>query len=380
MTIKQWLNPFTQLHIMNLHPKTHPLKLIAPMLIGLLSAPVAQGQEPIQVDVMYPQPVQQSQTIRLPGTIQAKQHAQLATLEAGRVEHLAVEVGEVVTEGQTLLSLEHQLAELQVTGAAAEVKAAELNLKEAQRLYEEVQRLSAQKVVAKTLIAERAALLANAEVELARVKANFSVQQERLNRHRLKAPFAGVVAERNVDVGEWVTPQSPVLTLVGQSDLRLAIEIPQQHFHTLQNAQSVPVRVIPDTTEMVPIVTSLTRLVPVSDFQTRTFSAQIDLPAGASVDWVPGMSATAELTFPNSKQSAILLPQSAVKRHPDGNSSVFVVENNRAKRLVTRITPMPDQQVAIFGLSANQAFIVKGVELLQEGALVSINVVQGKQP
>ena len=94
--------------------------------------------------MVYPQQMQQSQTIQLPGTIQARQDAQLASLEAGRVESLAVEVGDVVTQGQLLLSLEHELAELQVVGAAAEVRAAELNLSEARRLYEEVQSLSVQ--------------------------------------------------------------------------------------------------------------------------------------------------------------------------------------------------------------------------------------------
>lgn len=339
-----------------------------------------QAQEPIQVDVIYPQQVQQSQSIRLPGTIQAKQHAQLASLEAGRVVSLAVEVGELVDEGQILLSLEHQLAELEVAGAAAEVKVAELNLNEARRLHDEVKRLSAQQVVAKTLIAERAALLATAEVELARVKANHSIQKELLSRHDLKAPFAGVVAARNVDVGEWVTPQNSVLTLVAQSDLRLAIAIPQQYYQSVQDNTAVKVTVIPDAAGINPFTANLSRLVPVSDAQTRTLAAQIDLPDELTHALVPGMSATAELTFPGTAQAAIILPNSAIKRHPDGNSSVFVVENNQAKRIVTSFSPMPGNQVAIYGLSADLAYIVKGVELLKEGTEVSMNVIQGKQP
>ncbi len=336
------------------------------------------AEQPFQVDVMYPERIEQSQIIKLPGTIQAKQHAQLASLESGRVESLAVEVGDVVNKGQVLLILESQLAELEVTGALAEVKAAELNLQEAKRLYGEVQKLSVQQAVAKTLIAERAALLANAEVELARVKANHNIQQERLNRHRLKAPFTGVIAERNVDVGEWITPQNSVLTLVAQNDLRLAIEVPQQHYNTLRAINDVKVRVIPDTAGIESISATLSRLVPVSDFQTRTFSAQIDLPVVASNGWVPGMSAQAELSFPDSEQSAIILPRSAIKQHPDGNSSVFVVDNNQARRLVTAFTSLPNNQVAIYGQPANQAYIVSGVELLREGSTIVANVIQNE--
>jgi len=342
--------------------------------------PSAQAQDVVQVDVMYPQTLKQSQTIRLPGTIQARHHARLATLESGRVKELAVEVGDVVSAGQDLLSLEQDLAELQVAGAAAEVKTAQLNLSEAQRLYDEVQRLSAQQVVAKTLIAERAALLANAETELARVRASHSLQQERLDRHNLQAPFSGVIAERTVDVGEWVTPQTPVLTLVAQTDLRLSIEVPQQHFHTLSDTSAVQVRVVPDAAGVSPVLASLSRLVPVSNVQTRTFTAQIDLPDDQANGLIPGMSATAELTFPGNTQNAIILPMSAIKRHPDGNSSVFVVENNRAKRLVTGFTPLADNQVAIYGLPADQAYIIKGVEMLKEGAEVSMNEVRDQRP
>ncbi|WP_395373429.1 efflux RND transporter periplasmic adaptor subunit [Marinicella sp. W31] len=344
-------------------------------LFGVLSTK-AMAQNPIKVDVMYPQQMQKSQNIQLPGTVQAKQNAQLASLEAGRVASLTVEVGDVVSKGQVLLNLDNQLAKLEVAGAAAEVKAAELNLQEAKRLYEEVAKLSAQQVVAKTLIAERAALLANAEVELARVKANHNLQQERLKRHSLQAPFAGVVAVRNVDVGEWVTPQNAVLTLVAQSDLRLSIEIPQQYYNALRETHQVQVTVIPDTDGVDPIAANLSRLVPVSNFQTRTFTAQIDLPDSLSTGLVVGMSATAELTFPDSAQAAIILPRAAIKQHPDGNSSVFTVVNNRAKRVVTQYTNMPDDRVAIYGQPANQPYIISGVELLREGAVLDINEVQ----
>ncbi len=375
-TAKTGNNDFLSSHNLSINELMYLLLLI---IFSSLIMSEATAQEPMQVDVVYPERIEKNKTIQLSGTIQAKQHAQLASLASGRVEYLAAEVGDVVSKGQLLLSLERKLAELQVSGAAAEVKAAGLNLDEAKRLYDEVQKLSAQKVVAKTLIAERAALLANAEVELARVKANHSVQQERLNRHNLKAPFTGVIAERNVDVGEWVTPQNSVLTLVAQTDLRLAIEIPQQHYNSLRSINDVKVKVTPDTPGEDPIVASISRLVPVSDFQTRTFSAQIDLPQAVSSGLVPGMSAKAELSFPDSAQSAILLPRTAIKQHPDGNSSVFVVENNQAKRLLTSFTPMSNNQVAIYGQPAKQAYIVSGVELLREGVEVVMNVIQSEQ-
>lgn len=337
----------------------------------------AMAQNPIQVNAVKPEVVKKNQTIKLTGTVEARQHAQLASLVSGRVMALNAEIGDVVSKGQVLLSLESELAVLEVAGAAAEVKAAALNVEEAQRLFDEAQQLAAQKVMAKTTIAERAAVLANAEAQLARIKANYRLEQERLKRHSLKAPFDGVIVTRNVDVGEWLTPQNSVYTLVAEDDLRLSVQIPQQYYNQLSKHNDAKVRIIPDVAGVAAFDATLSRLVPVSDRQTRTFTAQIDLPDSQSTGLVTGMSALAEINFSGSLQSAVILPRNAIKQHPDGNSSVFVVENGRAKRIITEFTDISENKVAIYGLAAEQTYIISGIELLKDDALVQVNLVQG---
>ncbi len=361
-------------------PGSSPSLLLMIILTSLYAFSV-MAQERLAVDVVYPQQQQQNKIIRLAGTVEASQHARLATLEAGRVVSLHVEVGDSVSKGQLLLTLESQLAQLEVQGVQAEVKAAELNHQEADRLYQEVQRLSAQKLVAKTLIAERAAFLANAEVQLARVKASLNLQQERLNRHSLIAPFDGVIASRSVDVGEWATPQTSVMTLVAQNDLRLAIQIPQQYYSQLQAQfnDDVIVTVIPDAPNIRPFKASLSRLIPVSDIATRTFAAQIDIPADHDVlagQLVTGMSAMAEIMVPGSEHEAVILPRSAIKQHPDGNSSIFIVQNNTAKRMVTDYVLISNDQVAIHNQPPDQGYIITAVELLKDGSPITVNVVE----
>lgn len=335
------------------------------------------SQDAINVDVIYPQQIENSQTIVLTGTVEAKQHAQLGPLEAGRVATLNVEIGDTVTLGQQLLTLDSQLAELEVLGALAEVKAADVNLKEAQRLYKEAQKLSEQKVVAKTLIAERAALVASAKAQLARANATLSLQQERLNRHSLKAPFDGVIAQRNVDVGEWITQQTRVFVLVAQNDLRLSVAIPQQYYNQLIMQPGIEVQVTPDFAGSQPFAATLSRFVPISDRATRTLAAQIDLPSNSSL--VAGMSARAEIDIPNTSQSSIILPRAAVKQHPDGGSSVFIAENGVAKRLVIEYTAMPNNKVIINNQPADKAYIISGVELLQEGTAIMAKVVDANE-
>lgn len=344
------------------------------MLFATANYAIAQSQQtPINVDVFYPNQTQSNLTIILTGTVEAKQRAQLAPLDAGRVKQLEVEIGDIVTTGQTLLSLDSKLAELEVQAAKASLMATQVNLNEANRLYQEVLMLSKQQLVAQTLISERAALLANSEAQLANAQATLSLRQELLNRHTLQAPFAGVIAQRNVDLGEWITQQTPVLTLVAQDDLRLTISIPQQYYSRLAKQLNVSVKVVPDSVDAASFSAVLNRFIPVSDPVTRTFMAQIDLPKESNL--VAGMSARAQISLPNTNQNTFMLPRSAIKQHPDGGSSVFIVKNGMAKRIITSYVQMSGNLVEISDHPVDLPYIVTGVELLKDGTPVTANIV-----
>jgi RND family efflux transporter MFP subunit len=344
------------------------------MLFATANYATAQSQQsPINVDVFYPNPIQSNINIILTGTVEAKQRAHLAPLEAGRVKQLEVEIGDIVTKGQTLLSLDSKLAELEVLAAKASLMAIQVNLNEANRQYQEVLLLSKQQLVAQTLISERAALLANSEAQLANSQATLSLRHELLNRHTLQAPFAGVIAQRNVDLGEWITQQTPILTLVAQDDLRLTISIPQQYYSRLAKQLNVSVKVVPDSVDAQSFSAVLNRLVPVSDPITRTFMAQIDLPK--ETDLVAGMSARAQISLPNTSQKTFMLPRSAIKQHPDGGSSVFIVKNGMAKRIITSYVQMSGNLVEISDHPVDLPYIVTGVELLKDGTPVTANTV-----
>nr|WP_136250984.1 efflux RND transporter periplasmic adaptor subunit [Ningiella ruwaisensis] len=348
------------------------------LLISASGTSYAQSSTtPIQVDVIYPKTIETSPMLELSGSIEAKHHAQLAPLEAGRVDELLVEVGDVVSKGQTLLRLDDALARLQVEGAKASLEAAKVNFAEAQRLYKEVLALSEKQLVAETLISERAALLANAEATLAREEANLALQEEILKRHSLKAPFDGVIAMRNVDMGEWISQQTFVFELVDMNDLRLVLSIPQEYYRHFLNRMAKYVEVRPDATNSV-IQATVNRVVPVGNNNSRTFSAFVDLPRDAQT--IAGMSARARIRLPGLSSSAsgqantqILLPRSAVKQHPDGGSSIFVVEDGKAKRIVTPYKNMPNGMVSIENGESDKAYIISGIELLKDGAPVKVN-------
>jgi RND family efflux transporter MFP subunit len=345
------------------------------MLSVLSNSVVAQSaNEAISVDAMIGLESPSNTTLTLTGTIEAKQSAQLAPLAPGRVEEIPVEIGDIVKKDQILLRLNNRLAQLEVDGARANVNALQIAEVEAKRLFNEAVALSDKQVVPQTLISERRALVASSQAQLAQAKAALSLQKELLDRHTLRAPFDGVISLRNVDVGEWINQQSMPFTLVADNNLRLSVAVPQEYYGRLAKQQNIAAKVLVETNSNNYAQASITRFVPVSDPTTRAFVAQIDLPESLNI--AVGMSAQAQIVIPNTASSAIILPRSAIKQHPDGGSSVFVLENGKAKRIITPYTVLANNMVSIPNQPANLPYILTAIELLQDGTPVTANIIQ----
>lgn len=350
------------------------LLVIAVMAYGGVASQSLHA-ETAQVDIFKPETAQSYQTLLLTGTIEAKQNADLAPLQQGLVEALYVEQGDSVTKGQKLMSLDAKLAKLSLAQLKARTVAATANKDEAERLYNEVVELSKKQLVAETLMSERLASWQVASANLAEAKAELAHQQEVVKRHTLYAPFAGVIADRNLDLGEWVTQQTNAFTLVAKNDLRLNIDIPQEYFAQLSGKEGVEVAITPDSIQSNVLTGQLNRLVAVANNNSRTFKALVDLPEYTGL--VAGMSAQAEINIPASNQNMLWLPKTAIKQHPDGGRSVFAAIDGKAQRYLVKVVKQEGNRVAVTGAPADLSFVVSGVELLKQGDELATNLIDG---
>ncbi len=308
--------------------------------------------------------------IALSGSVQAFNDAQLTSLESGVVKSIYVDAGDKVKAGQVLLSLDDSLAKIQLDQAKAVYQSAKVKYNEDLRLLNEISQLTKQEVVAKTLVSQRQSNLANSEALLTQAKATVRLQQEIVKRHQLLAPFAGTIAKRNVDIGEWVSQQSQVLQLVSDNNLRLFINIPQEYYQAIKNTTSIPAIVTPDVTSQKPLSLSLAQYINVSNPTSRTFRARIDLPQ--STELVAGMSANVKVSIPRANASQVNLPKSALKRHADNSYSVYAVENGKAKRIGVKLLKTDLDTVVVQGVPDKSNIIVSGNDLLTEGTQVNV--------
>lgn len=344
--------------------------LIATALLCNTVSIMVQAQEQVPVRVAMPLEKGLSEQLVLSGSLTAQQDASLSSRTAGLVAELLVDAGSTVKKGQPLLKLDTALAQHELAQRQAALSAAEVLQTERLRLVTEAEKLTEQQLFPQTELSLRRAALAEADAMLQQAKAEQQQQQEIVARHTLTAPFAGVIAQRTTDVGEWVALGTPVLQLVSLTPLLLDVQVPQEYFAALSALRRIEVRA-----DMLPaekLSAKLLATVPVGSSSARSFLARLEVTDGQQA-LLPGTSASATFYFERDDATVLVVPPDALLRHPDGNFSLFAIRDNKAYRHNVTLGRSSEQGVEILsGLPKQQAVVVRGNETLRDGQAVRV--------
>lgn len=342
--------------------------------------------------------------IRVTGTLAAQEQADVAAEIQGRVVATPVERGTVVANGADLIRIAATEAEAQAAEAEANAAQLEERLGLAEGKTFDLDRVPevanaranvtlsqgdfdrAKMLFEKKLLSQADFDKTSAQAEVSRrqfdIARNSSMQQyqallaarARVNLARkaladtvVRAPFAGVVGERMVSVGDYVTRGMKVASVLRTSPLRLQLTVPQQYSVEVGvgRAVSLEVDTAPGKTS-----TGVVRYVsPALQADSRTLIVEAVVPNDDGA-LKPGSFATARIEQ-ESKKPGILVPAAAV-RTIAGVSRVFVVATDRAEeRLVTLGQAVDDLVEITTGLRKDERVATTNITQLVDGALVS---------
>lgn len=341
----------------------------------LLLSNSAIAQVPVDVETAVERPIVKQITVT--GTVTSPRTAVLSTAVAGLVAELSLDEGHRVAAGDPLLTLDSELAQLALERARAEVQQRETALNDARRRCAEAEKVGTQRGIAQTQIDSLRSEVAIDEAALAASRAAAREQQAIVDRHSLKAPFAGVINARYTELGEWVNPGDGLLELVATDNLRFDFRIGQENFAAISQDTQILITLdaLPDRTLRGRIET----IVPIKDPRARTFLLRVladkDEVEGPPLI-TPGMSARGTLGI-DAARSAVAIPRDAVLRFPDGRVTVWVVDTGGDTPVVRERTVRTgleyDGLVEIRnGLDDGDVVVVRGNEALQEGQTVTI--------
>jgi RND family efflux transporter MFP subunit len=274
------------------------------------------------------------------GTVRAAQTSQLASRIMGNIVEIRTSEGERVQSGQVLAVIDDaqprsamEQATAAVTAAQMEVSAAdsdyvlaEATLKRYQQLYEkrsvspqEFDEIKARYQLAQARRDRTRAGQTQAEAALTQARTSLSFT-------RIRAPFAGVVAERKADPGTLASPGMPIFTVEETRSYRLEAAVDESDIRIVRIGQTVHVTM--DALGDAELPGKVVQIVPAADPASRSFLVKVDLPADTRLR--SGLFGRAR--FPRGERSALLIPRKAMVERGQ-LQGVYVIDANQIATL-----------------------------------------------
>jgi RND family efflux transporter MFP subunit len=299
------------------------------------------------------------------GRLEATSSPALAAETSGRVVRLLVDGGSAVQKGQVLAELDGEPQRLAVASARASVERLEALLANQQRTVKRYQELRS-KAVSESMLEEAVAQQSARQAELNDARARLAEAQYRLDRTRIRSPVDAIVERRLISVGDFVSPGTPVVTIVGRDQLRVVLPFPERLSGQIKPGLAVtldqPAR--PDGT----ITGTVTEVRPMVGTSNRAVEALVELPAGT--DWPPGGSVTARLVL--ASRDGVVVPAASVVRRPAGDVVYVVQDGKAAERKVTVGVRTSERAEVLAGVEPGETVALAGAGFLTDGALVSV--------
>jgi membrane fusion protein (multidrug efflux system) len=394
------------------HVKTGVAALLAVSLGAwtACSTSDARGKEqaaaPARIDVAAAPAVEQkiARFIRATGSLMAEEQADVAAETPGRVVAAPIERGTPVTEGAELIRVSPIEADAQLKEAEAnaaqiearlglspggafdvnrvpEVQNANAAFELAQSEFARIKSLLDEKVVSQSEYDQRRTQMEAARQQYEAAKNGAAQQYQSLQAAHarvalarkafadttVRAPFNGIVAQRLVSNGDYVTKGMKVAVVVRVNPLRVQMTIPEQFVSVVAAGQ--PVNFDVDAYPGRQFEGRVRYISPAlqADQRALTVEAAVSNPKG---ELKPGLFATARLEQP-ARTSAVLVPSVAVQTS-SGTSHVFVIAGDHAEeRIVTTGQTVGDLVEISKGLNAGERVATKNVGQLVDGAKVS---------
>ncbi len=335
-------------------------------------------------------PLRQDLDIRLAYTadISPYQVVNVFSRVDGYIAKLHVDKGDFVRANQLLVEIDHtdyqhavdqakanlSAARAKVAQQDAAVRNAKLTLDRMQALIKDQfvsqQDLDNAQVNSDAAIAAQDSLQAQVkqmEVALAQAETNLAYSY-------IRAPFAGYVAERNLDTGSYVTGATAststmsrgIMTLHDIKTVRVLIEVVEKEIPLVKIGQTAELRAeaYPDHV----FEGTVTRIVQALNRATRTMTVEVDLP-NKDLRLKGGMFARVEVMVGTHHQ-AVQIPIDAVSRLED-TQYVYIVREEKAQRVDIAIGARHGNRVEITkGLTGSEQVIVSGKDLIHDGTPV----------
>jgi membrane fusion protein (multidrug efflux system) len=328
----------------------------------LVAAGKAYAQPPESVSSVVVRQEKWQTTLTAIGSVTAVQGVNVTTELAGLIREIDFESGSIVSNNAVLVRLDTSSEEAQLRAIEAQLDLARINLDRERKLRDE------------NMVSQSE--LDSAEALLKQFQANAETTQTTINKKTIRAPFAGRLGIRQINLGQYLDVGKPIVSLQSLTPIYANFSLPQQELANL--GPGMQVRLFTDAYPDRTFVGKLSAINPDLDQSTRSVYLQATIENEHQL-LRPGMFAHVEVVLPGEKEE-LVIPATSVISAPYGDS-VYVIEPNSdgkqglsVRQQFVRTGRARGDFVAVeSGLKAGDKIVSAGVFKLRPGASVVEN-------
>lgn len=344
-----------------------PLLALALVLSGCGGDEQA-GPQAAVVDTVHVRAEDVPRIVAAVGTVEAEHQTAVGAEVQGQVAGILKDEGSEVVAGTPVIQLDPQPYRFTVQLAQADLARARATLENDQRLLERYDRLLAAGAVDPQTVDDLKARVASGQAAVEQTQAALATARWDLSKTTIRAPFAGTVGKRHVELGQFVDVQEEIFDLVDARPVKVRFGIPEINAAEIEVGDAVTFRVRSDTVSAR--AAEVDYVSPEVDRATRTFEVTAAY-ANAELEIVPGSFADINVTT-SVHEGAAVVPEAALYTEGDQNY-IFVVADSTAHRRTVQLGSRVDGMVEIVsGVRPGEAVITAGQNQVRDGGLVRI--------
>lgn len=281
--------------------------------------------------------------IRLDGAVEAIRQATVSAQTGGQVEEILFDVDDYVEQGALIIRLRDTEHQARLSQVEAELQEAQARLTEARNAHDRTRKIYEKKLIARAQVDQAEAALKAAQARFDAASAGLRQAREQFEYTRIRAPYAGIVTQRHVEVGESAAPGQRLMTGLSLNELRVNVDVPQSLIEGIRASGRARV-LLPQKADASVEATRLT-VFPIADPASNTFKLRLDLPPGTP-GLFPGMFV--KTAFVIGSERLLLIPLRAVAYRSEVTAVYVVADDGRVALRQLRLgRKTGDGQIAV---------------------------------
>ncbi|WP_170287294.1 efflux RND transporter periplasmic adaptor subunit [Halioglobus maricola] len=343
-------------------------------LVAAVSAPMASGQAPpALVQVEQVRSAALARNLPLSGRVHSRNDADMSMTLAGELKWV-LEPGTEVAAGDVIAELDQLPIELRKLELEHLVERERINVNYLDKELQRLRQLREDNNASERMLDEGSMQRDASRMDIRSLEARIDQVNDELRRSQLVAPYAGVIAERHKEAGEYARPGDVIARVVDPTHLELRFEIPVVYQKRISRGQLVNFaaqgsQLLGDTPQS--FQARIRTIIPTANANSQTFQVRADIDTADTGAVLTGQLVNLQLSMA-SADTSLQVPRDAIVLRGEGKFVFRIGDDDTAHKVVVTVGEGAADWVSVNGdLSPGDWVAIRGLERLRDGQTVN---------